>query len=221
MIPLIRYQAALLLRSHRWVPPTLLYAALLAVAASGGGGQPLSDGLEWSAAMAVPVVAWLTRSAVTAEPPAARACVSAAAGPRRAQLAALITALAAGVILTLAGSAYVLVSCQRPRSLGGTLSDLGTGLAVAAVCLLVGAAVGAFFNPPLIRRPAYGILGTTGAVILALVSDVSPAHAELRGAGATPQGSSWLPGLPVLVAVALLAASWAASAMIAARRDGG
>jgi hypothetical protein len=85
---------------------------------------------------------------------------------------------------------------------------------------LVGAAIGAFCNPPLIRRPAYGILGTAGAVIIALVSDVSPAHAALSGAGSAPQGSSWLPGLPAIVAAALLAASWAASAMLAARRSG-
>lgn len=83
MIPLLRYQAALLVRSHRWVPPVLLYAVLVAIG-GGGGGQPLSDGLDWSAAILVPAAAWLTRSMLTAEPAAARACVAAASGPRRA-----------------------------------------------------------------------------------------------------------------------------------------
>jgi hypothetical protein len=79
VIALVRYQAALLLRSQRWVAPLLGYAALVAVSTS-IGGQSLADGLDWSAAMLVPGVAWLTRSVLTAEPAAARACVAAAGG---------------------------------------------------------------------------------------------------------------------------------------------
>jgi len=178
-------------------------------------------GLSWSAAVLLPAVAWLTRSMLTAEPPQARACVAAASGPRRAHLSALIAALAGGIAFALAGAAYVLVRCQHPDSLTRTIGVLASGLAAAGVCVLVGGAIGAFCNPPLVRRPAYGILGTSGAVILALVSDVSPASAALRGTGSAPQGTSWLPGLPVIVAAALLAASWTASTMIAARRGGG
>jgi hypothetical protein len=44
------------------VGPLLLYATLLAFV---GDSQPLRDGLGWSAAMLVPAVAWLTRSALT------------------------------------------------------------------------------------------------------------------------------------------------------------
>jgi hypothetical protein len=221
MIPLVRYQAALLVCSQRWVPPALLYAALVAIGSGGAGSQPLSDGLSWSAATLVPAVAWLTRSMLTAEPDAARACVSAASGPRRAHLAALIAALAGGVILAVAGAAYTLVICHRPPSLAGIIGVLAAGLATAGVCLLVGGAIGAFCNPPLVRRPAYAILGTTGAVILALVSDVSPASAALHSAGSDPQAISWLPGLPLIVAAVLLVASWTASTTIAARRCGG
>ncbi|HEY2551944.1 MAG TPA: ATP-binding cassette domain-containing protein [Streptosporangiaceae bacterium] len=51
----------------------------------------------------------------------------------------------------------------------------------------------------------------------ALTSAISPASAALRGSGAVSQGSSWLPGLPLGVAVALIAIAWAASAAAARR----
>ena len=77
MIALLRYQAAILLRSHRWIFPLIAYGLLVAV--GGEGSTPLAEGLGWSAAMLVPVVALLTRSMLTAEPDAARAVVAAAA----------------------------------------------------------------------------------------------------------------------------------------------
>ncbi|OSC46386.1 ABC transporter, partial [Streptomyces sp. 4F] len=48
MTALFRYQAALLLRSQRWLPPVVLYAAVLAVGVQ--GGQPVLDSLGWTAA---------------------------------------------------------------------------------------------------------------------------------------------------------------------------
>ena len=83
---LLRYQTAILLRSHRWIFPLIAYGLLIAVGAA--GSSSLAETLDWSGAMLVPVVAFLTRAMLTAEPDAARACVCAAAGgPVRAQLA--------------------------------------------------------------------------------------------------------------------------------------
>ncbi len=109
MIALIRYQAALMIRAHRWVGPLLLYATLLTFM---GDGQPLRFGLSWSAAMLLPSAAWLTRSALTVEPAAARACVAVAGGPHRVHLAALLTAFAGGVILAVAGAGYELAAAR-------------------------------------------------------------------------------------------------------------
>jgi hypothetical protein len=55
-------------------------------------------------------------------------------------------------------------------------------------------------------------------VVLALVASVSPANAALRGSGATIQASDWPTGVPFLAALALIAAAWAISAWMAARR---
>ncbi|MFF4349701.1 ABC transporter [Streptomyces sp. NPDC001530] len=48
MTALLRYQAALLLRSQRWLSPCILYAAFLAIGVQ--SGQPVLDSLGYSAA---------------------------------------------------------------------------------------------------------------------------------------------------------------------------
>src|SRR6202451_1910162 len=104
MTALLRYQAAILLRAHRWIFPLIAYGLLIAVGA--GGSSSLAETLDWSGAMLVPVTAFLTRAMLTAEPDAARACVTAAAGPVRAPLAALIVPLGGGALLGLAGTGF-------------------------------------------------------------------------------------------------------------------
>ena len=215
MSALLRYQAANLFRSHRWIIPLIAYALLISVGGAGSGGQSLSDGLDWSAAILVPVLALLTRSMLTAEPPAARACVAAASSPARAQLATLLTALGAGVALGLAGAGYELAVCSHKTAL---LLPFLAGLAKALVCALVGSAVGTLFNPPLIRHPAAALLSTIAAVVVAWVSSISPANAALQGGGAAIRSAPWPAGVPLLAALALVAVSWAASCWLAGRR---
>jgi hypothetical protein len=215
VIALLRYQSAHLLRSHRWIFPLITYGLLISVGGAGSGRQTLSDGLDWSAAILVPVVALLTRSMLTAEPAAARACVSAARGPARAQLATLTTAFAAGAVLGLAGVGYEVATSGHKTAL---LAPLAVGLGKALVCALVGSAVGTLFNPPLIRHPAAALLATIAAVVVALVSSVSPASAALRGNGATIQSAAWPAGLPLVSAFALAAVSWTISCWLAGRR---
>ena len=229
MIALLRYQTAILLRSHRWIFPLIAYGLLISVGAA--SSTPLAEGLDWSAAMLVPVVAFLTRSMLIAEPDAARACVAAAAGPVRAQLAALLTALGAGVVAGLAGACFTVLTGESIvkqqgsdvfSKIGATFAHpavLTAGLATALVCLLVGSAAGALCNPPLLRHPGAAMLATLAAIILALAANVSPASAALRRAGAAPQTASWPGGVPLIAAACLLAVIWGASLYAGARRD--
>jgi len=228
VIALVWYQFALLVRSHRVLPPAVLF--VIGVAGLGGAvlphGEGLSQGLAWSALLLVPVEAWLTRAALIAEPPAARACVAAVAGPRRAQLAALVAAAAVGASFGLLGVAWEVISLGVRRSAptnsimaGATLADVGGGLAAVLVCLLVGSAIGALLNPPLIRRPAAAMLATTGAVVLALAWSGSPANAAVRSVGYGAQEKTWPTGTALLAAIALLAVAWVVSAQVAARRQ--
>jgi uncharacterized membrane protein YidH (DUF202 family) len=228
VIALTRYQIALLLRSHRWIPPLVLYGftvvGLGAESAPQGGG--LGGGLSWSALMLVPTVAWLTRSMLTAEPGAARACVAAGGGPRRAQLAALVASLVVGGILAIGGFGWALANGGVLRNkantieLGATLSLLAGGLVAALICLLVGSAIGALCNPPMIRQSAAAMLTTTGAVVAALAWNMSPANAAVRTTEAIPPASPVPSVLAVVAAIVLLAATWTVSALVAARRTG-
>ncbi len=231
MIAITRYQLSLLLRSHRWIPAAVIY--IIGVVGLGGIGGPstfhgaaLSQGLSWSALMLVPCVAWLSRSVLTAEPAAARACVAAAGGPRKAQLAALAAAAVFAAGFGLVGVTWELITFGVVRApstntvlIGATLGHVGHGLVSALICLLVGSAIGALCNPPVIRRPAGSLLTSTGAVVLALVASVSPANAAVRS-GYGQASSSWPPGLPVITAFVLLTVAWSVSALIAARRSG-
>ena len=127
MTALVRYQVALLVRSQRWVPSVLLFVVL--VGAGSVTGEPLREGLGWSALSLVPAVGWLTRTALTAEPAAARACVAAASGPRRAHIVALVVALAGGLLLALPALGFELLTSQLPghATLTVTADGLATG----------------------------------------------------------------------------------------------
>jgi hypothetical protein len=74
------------------------------------------------------------------------------------------------------------------------------------------------FNPPLLRHPGVAMLTTLAAAIVAVASDVSPAGAALRHSAVTQTAAQW-PGItPAIAALSLLAVTWAASALAAARR---
>jgi hypothetical protein len=221
MSALFRYQAGVLLRSHRWVGPLVVYAIFVWFStAAGPGSELLSSGLSWSAGVLVPVVAWLTRSMLTAEPAEARACAAAAGGPHRAHLAALTAALAGGAVLGLVGTICELLTCQPPKGgFSAYASTVATGLAATVICISVGSAVGTLCNPPIIRAAAIAILSTTGAVIAAVVMSISPANAAIKDAAAAPRAAAAWPVGPLLAAVILLVAvTWAISALFAARR---
>ncbi|MET8748454.1 hypothetical protein ABZW32_00005, partial [Streptomyces sp. NPDC004667] len=68
MTALLRYQAALLLRSQRWIAPLVVYAGFVAVGIR--PGDRALDSLGYAAAGLVPQTAWLVRICVSAEPPA-------------------------------------------------------------------------------------------------------------------------------------------------------
>ncbi len=214
MIALVRYQAALLLRSQRWIVPVLVYASV--VASGSNGGEPLGDGLAWSAAMALPAAAWLMRCCLTNEPAAARACLAAAGGARRAHLSALIVAGMGSVVLVVAGSVFEVLVSNTPRGEPGFAAVTISGFVAGLTAALTGAAVGALLNPPIVRRPGPAVLATVMAVVWALAAPVSPALAAIRRAA--PVRGSHVPVVPVIGAVAITAAAWLLSVVAAAHR---
>jgi hypothetical protein len=145
------------------------------------------------------------------EPAAARACVATAGGPRRAQLATLIAALAGGVVLAVLGAGFELATTAWPKDSLGHLAL--TGVAAAVTCLLIGSAIGALCNPPLIRHRGYAMLSTAAVAIAAIAASGSPANAAIRATSAAQVPGQHVAPVPGLVAVVLAALAWTISVL--------
>ncbi|MGW2390948.1 ABC transporter [Streptomyces lydicamycinicus] len=221
MIALLRYQTALLIGSHRWLPPVILYAAWLAIGVQSGG--PILDAFGYAAGGLLPAAVWLTRVCVTNEPPATRNCAAAAAGPGRVHLAAVLTAAGTGLLLALLGTAVV-VLLSDPRS-----TDLQVavpvppaafaGLLAALVCLLMGIAIGALSNWPVLRSTGWSIPTGLLAALLLLVLGASPANAAVSGlVTGSVHGTISTPWLPLAATGLLAAAATAAACALSSRR---
>jgi hypothetical protein len=222
MTALLRYQADLLVRSQRWLPPFLLYAVFLAVGVQ--GGQPLLDSLGYAAAALLPVSAWLVRVCVTQEPPAARTVVAAAAGPARAHLACVLVGLIAAMALGAATTAVVVLvsdpaGADRQRRVP-VLEASAAGLLAALTCALLGTAVGALTAPPVVRSPGRAIPTLLLAALLALVTAGSPAQAAVSGLVTGSRSATISPPLlPLAAAAVLTAAATAAACALTSRRS--
>ncbi|MEV5438895.1 ABC transporter [Streptomyces sp. NPDC052682] len=222
MTALLRYQAALLLRAQRWLPPVLLYAVFLAVGVQ--GGQPVLDSLGWAAAALLPVAAWLVRICVTGEPPAARGCVAAAAGPGRAHLACLLVALGGAALLGAAATLAVTLISDPVGTDHRTRVPLAAagaaGLLTALVCALLGTAVGALTTWPLLRSPGRAVPALLLAALPALVGTGSPARAAVTGlVTGSRSGTVPVPLLPLGAAVLVTAAALAVACALTSRRS--
>ncbi|MEU1184752.1 ABC transporter [Streptomyces sp. NPDC005820] len=222
MTALLRYQTALLLRSQRWLPPFLLYVVFLGIGVQ--SGQPLLDSLGWAAAVLLPTAAWLVRICVMGEPPAARTVVAAAAGPARAHLAAVLTALGAATLLgTVATAAVVFISdpvgADHQRRI--PVPEAGAaGFLAALTCALLGTAVGALTVRPVLRSTGRAVPALLLAALLALVASGSPAHAAVTGLVTGSRSATvTLPLLPLAAAVPVTAAAIAVACALTSRRS--
>ncbi|MEV7084619.1 ABC transporter [Streptomyces sp. NPDC093085] len=222
MTALLSYQIALLLRSQHWLPPVLLYGIFLVVGVQ--AGQPVLDSLGYASAVLLPVTAWLVRICVTQEPAASRAVVGAVTGPRRAHLSALLAAVVCAGVIGVAGTGIVLL-ISEPKNADFTVGvDLGAagaaGLLAALVCLLVGAAVGALCNRPLLRTRGWSVVATAAVSLLALVTSGSPARNAVTGlVTGSLTGKAPTPATALLAAAALAGAAAAVAILLSAVRD--
>ncbi|MEU0808294.1 ABC transporter ATP-binding protein [Streptomyces sp. NPDC005970] len=219
---LLRYQAALLARSQRWVPPIVLYAAFMGIGVA--AGQPILDSFGYAAGALLPIAAWLVRVCVSNEPPAARNCSAAATSPARVHLGAVLTGLSAAAVLGVAGALFVaLISDPKTSDQRIDISRLdatSAGLLAALICALLGVVVGVLFSRPLLLSNGWGIQATAVASLLVLVVQVSPANAAVSDlVGGSHTGTVTLPLLPLAMTAAAAAGATALACALSSRRS--
>lgn len=222
MKALLGYQTELLARSQRWLPPLVLYAAFLAIGVQ--WGQPLLDGLGYSSAALLPVTVWLVRICVGAEPDAARHCSAAAAGPGRVHLASVLTAFLFACALGATATLYA-VAVSEPYSSEGHVAvpvwpAAGAGLLAALACALLGTAVGALCNRPLLRNAGFAVPSAMLAALLVLVVAGSPANAAVSGlVTGSHSGTVTVPWVPAALSAGAAALAVALACRQASRRS--
>lgn len=223
MTALLVYQGLLLLRSQRWLPPVLLYAAFLAVGVRAGG--PVLDSLGWAAAGLLPTTAWLVRVCATQEPAAARHVTAAAAGPARAHLSVLLAAAGTAAVLGCAATAVVVAVSDLSGADHRAVPPghaVAAGLVACAVSVLTGAAAGALCTRPLLHARGWSLVATASAVLSALVTTGSPAKDAVTDlVTGSRTGTAHLPLLPLAAASVLACASAAVACRLASRRGPG
>jgi len=221
MIALLRYQAALLVRSQRWLAPVILYAVFLGVGVQ--SGQPVLDSLAYAAAALLPVAAWLVRICAGNEPAAARGCTAAAVGPARAHLAALLTAFLATAALGVAAVLIVTVisdaASTNARIPVPRLPAGAAGLLAMLVSALLGTAVGALTNWPLLRSAGKAVPAMLLGALLLLVTTGSPAKSVLVDlTTGSREGAVPVPWAAVLVALTVAVAAVWPACVLSSRR---
>ena len=94
------------------------------------------------------------------------------------------------------------------------------GLLAALACALLGTAVGALCNRPLLRRPGWAILTTALAALLVSVLGASPANAAVSGlVDGSRSGTVTMPLLPLAVTAAIAAGATAIACALSSRRQ--
>lgn len=178
MTALVRYLFADVLRTQRYLPPLLVYAAVLAMFNAGDAGPPPSS-YAGSCAFLYPVAAWLTVVVATAEDPVRRSVtVVTAGGWGRAQAA--VTALSCLVVTVVAAFAALLpvLTQSRPYPPG----TVAVGFASLLVCGIVGVGVGVLCARPVITQHGWSVLAVAALVVLTYLFGQTPPVGNVLGA---------------------------------------
>jgi hypothetical protein len=167
---LVHYTLRDFVRSHRFLPPLVVFGVVLAVLYAVHPTPVLSSYGATALAM-YPLGAWYTAALLGAEDPVQRqVTIVNSGGAGRVYLAKVGTA-------ALVLSPLVLIALLLPAALGflelpahqSLLPYLGLGLLAHAVAGLTGVALGVLWSPPMVQRTGY----TLGGILLCLVVTVA------------------------------------------------
>lgn len=218
MIALVRYVLASVVHSQRYLPPYLVYLAVLGILTSNDSGSLLPI-YAVGAGAALVCATWLTIVVLNAEDPGQRAITVVNAGGAGRLLVASVWVTFGGCLV------FLLVGLFFPLTSGThrlTWSAVAIGIAAQLTAAVTGMAIGMLCARPVIRRTGSMVLTAVfgmfaflfvphlppvNPVFHLLAADQPPAH---------PAGPMLLFGA---IAVLLLVASTAITYQIIIRRD--
>ncbi|MGM1064913.1 hypothetical protein [Saccharothrix sp. Mg75] len=210
MIALVRYLLADVLRTQRWLPPLLLFAAVLGMLYASDAGPPL-PAYAGTCVLVHPVSVWLTVVVASAEDPVRRSVtVVAAGGWARVQAAvAVLASLAALAVATVAALVPVLTQ-PRPYPPSTVLA----GFAALAVCALAGVGLGLLCARPVIGQAGWSVLAATALVVLVLLFGRTPPVGNVLWSLSHQDGVVGALALSgVVAALLVVAATWLGTAL--------
>jgi hypothetical protein len=176
VIALVRYGAADVLRSQRWVAPVLTFLAIEAVIAAGNG--TVMPTYAVSAVALLFVTTWMTVVALNAEDPVQETVTAVTAGSRvRPRVARMIVVFGFGTVL----AAVALVTAPVVSTDGVSTAHLGAGAGAHLLTVLAGVAVGALCSRPIVTRTAWAVIaGFALCLADALVPGLPPGRRLLE-----------------------------------------
>jgi hypothetical protein len=170
-VALLRYLAADVLRSQRWVAPLLAFLGGVAVFNVAGG--PLLTTYADTATVLLPVSVWLTVVVANSEDPMQAAITAVTVGgERRLRLGKLAAAWAGCGVLTVVAVLWPLVVRSYSGSAGA--GDVAAGVAAHLLVALFGVGVGSLGMRAVLGRAGWTVLVATALCLADLLIPHAP-----------------------------------------------
>lgn len=218
MTALVRYAFATLIHSQRYLPPALVYLAVVVVTTRADNG-PLPPLYAVCSAALLVCAAWLTIALLSTTDPVQRAITVASAGSSARVLAAdVVVAVSSALLLGVFGVVLPIVLGFHTVA----RADIVLAVLAHAACALTGVAVGLPCSRLVIRRVGHSLLAVLLVLgLLLLVRGLPPANALFLlmadAAHASPVVGP--AALLLVVSAALLAGSAVATQAAHVRRE--
>lgn len=218
MTALYRYLMAGVLLSQRYLPPTLIFLAAMAVGTTSDNG-PLQSSYAFCVLAMLVCTTWLTVSILNHEDPTQHKITLVMIGSSLRVLAITVTVVLTWCVpLVVVGIVYPIVTGKHVVTAG----DLVVGAAAQAGAAMIGIAIGLLCSRLVIPRIGIAMLTAAAAILAVLllrwISPIRPLMTLLSD-GRTPGGTAVPLTLLTAVAAAILIAAVFATRTLADRRE--
>ncbi|WP_328520140.1 hypothetical protein [Kribbella sp. NBC_00359] len=218
MTALYRYLMASVLLSQRYLPPTLIFLAAMAVGTTSDNG-PLQSSYAFCVLAMLVCTTWLTVSLVNHEDPTQHKITLVMIGSSLRVLAITVTVVLTWCVpLLVVGIVYPIVTGKHVFTAG----DLVVGAAAQLAAAMIGIAIGLLCSRLVIPRIGIAMLTAAAAILAVLllrwISPIRPLMTLLSD-GRTPGGTAVPLTLLTALAAAILIAALFATRALADRKE--